>query len=192
VKNRQASLQHAEPLVGVDTFDVLQPRWQGPRFELDDGPSADVRFGIRRTLSALTLAALVVVGGVGFFHKMLPQFIEANKPKQAAKGKVPRIKNPQPANRDPADKAAKKRDDRHDQDADEEEILAAQAQIEERWRRHDEFVERRRKRHQEAFDGLRRFPNGFDRVAPEPADSFWKGPPSKPSGEIRFKELTGQ
>lgn len=192
MKNRQASLQHAEPSGDVDNVDVLQPRWQGPRFELDDGPSADFRFGIRRTLSALTLASLIAVGGVGFFHKIVPQFIEANKPKQAAKRDLPRIKNPQPADRDLADKQAKKRVERQNQDADDEEILAAQAQFEEHWRRRDEFIARRRKRHQEAFDGLRRFPDGFDRAAPEPGDSFWKGAPMKPSGEIRFKELRKQ
>jgi hypothetical protein len=63
MKNQQASYLREVSSAGVNGSEETQRAWNGPRFELDDGPIVNVSLGIRRTLSALVLTALVAVGG---------------------------------------------------------------------------------------------------------------------------------
>jgi hypothetical protein len=216
MENRQASYLRGTAVSG-DKLKETQPSWQGPRFELDDGPNSNYGLGIRRTLSTLTLATLIVVGGIGFFHKVLPQIIEANKLKQAAKAKKPAahearppvVNGPgvaaaQPNAAEPNEDAVRKFDEQQ-REAAEDALSAAQERLQEHlrqfeerraehWRRHQEFIERHRNRHEEAIGGQQGLPDGFDRENSEDVNSLQKGPSSPsqpPMPQIRFKNLRG-
>jgi hypothetical protein len=183
MKNQQAPALREGSSVGADGSVETRSAWNGPRFELDDGPNVNVSLGIRRTLSALVLTSLIVVGGVGFFHKILPKIIEANKAEQAAKAKKPAVKNDRPAADEPADmpevqpevaEAANEEMrelDEEQRQAVDDALNSIQDQLQENLQgQYQEFIERRRRRFDETIDGS-------NRIVPDNPEPIWKALP---------------
>lgn len=183
MRNQRESSSRKGSSVGADGSEETRQAWHGPRFELDDGPHADPGLGIRRTLSALLLTALIVVGGVGFFHKLRPKFIEANNAQQAAEARKPAVNNDRPAAAEPADVAEVQLDaaepadeemrefDEEQRQAADDALNAVQDQLQDSLQgQYQEFVERPRKRFDEAIDGS-------NRIAPDNPEPIWKALP---------------
>jgi hypothetical protein len=202
MEHRRTSPEQARLAAGSDQLQETRQASCGPRFEIDDGALSRNAHGARQALSALTLAMLVAVGGVGFFHKVLPQIIQAEKAKQAANGKKLAAKKLQPAVAPPlvagvaaapnaADLADAEEDLNVAQDPPEERLRKFKERRAEQWLRHQEFIERHRRRHEEAVDAFRGLPGGVDRLDPSTPDPQQKGPFFQPPPKIQFKELCG-